>query len=182
MIVTPQDLENFPSTFVDASAEMVKYHKSQPILDKDLVINAPSFFLSVAQDAYIHEDVEHPDFITLVNTGTDPVDIPVSTLIHYTNSTKKQQACSLLEMAIANRALQLFVVYNDYWKNATQSMFRGIPIVNTELLLQSIVPAKVGKDTCFKTPHTTVVEDVSYSIQIHVEQVRLATLHMPHLP
>jgi hypothetical protein len=150
---------------------MVKYHKSQPLLEKDLVVDTPSFFLNVAQEAYIHEDVEAPEFITLVNAGTEPVDIPVSTLVRYTNSVKKQQACSLLEMAIANRALQLFVVCNSYWKNATQSALRGIPIINTDLLLQSVVASKVGKDTCFQTAHTTTVEDVAYSIQIHVEQV-----------
>lgn len=168
---------------VDARTEIVKYHKSQPILTNDLVVNEPTFFISVARDAYIHEDVEEPEFVTLVNTGADPVDIHLPTLVRYTNSIKKEQACSLLEMAIANDALQLYIIHNDFWKTSTRSALRGIPIVNTELLLRSIVPSKVGDETCFQTQNTTVVEDVTYSIQIHVEQVShsFCIIHKPLL-
>ena len=167
-----QDLETFPPSFVDASTALLKHQKAQTYLTNDLVTNEPSFFIHVSDKAYIHEDPEQPAFVTLVNSGIDPVDIPLPTLIQYTNSSKKEQACSLLEMAIANGALQLLVIHNDYWKNAANSALRGIPIVNTELLLQSVVPARVGEQTCFHTPNTTTVEDVAYNIQIHVDSVR----------
>ena len=166
-----QDIETFPSSFVDASTDLLKHQKAQTHLVNDLVTNEPSFFIHVTEKAYLHEDPETPAFVTLVNSGIDPVDIPLQTLMQYTNSTKKEQACSLLEMAIANGALQLFVIHNDYWKNATNSALRGIPIVNTELLLQSVVPAMIGEQTCFRTPNKTTVEDVNYDIQIHVEPV-----------
>ena len=166
-----QDIEAFPPTFVDASTALLKHQKAQTYLGNDLVTNEPSFFIHVTDKAYLHEDCEVPAFVTLVNSGIDPVDIPISTLLQYTNSTKKEQACSLLEMAIATGALQLFVIHNDYWKNATNSALRGIPILNTEQLLQSVVPARVGEQTCFHTPNTTSVEDVSYNIRIHVEAV-----------
>ena len=167
-----QDIEAFPPSFIDASTALLKHQKAQTHLGNDLVTNEPSFFVHVADKAYLHEDPEQPAFVTLVNAGVDPVDIPLSTLLQYTNSTKKEQACSLLEMAIATGALQLFVIHNDYWKNATNSALRGIPILNTELLLQSVVPSRVGEQTCFHTPNTTVVEDVTYNIRIHVEAVR----------
>jgi len=166
-----QDIEAFPPTFVDASMALLRRQKANPHLGNDLVTNEPAVFIHVGDKAYIHEDPEVPDFVTLVNSGVEPVDIPISTLLAYTNCIKKEQACSLLEIAIANGALQLFVVQNDFWKNATNSSLRGLPLINTELLLQSVVPAKVGEQTCFQTSSTMVVEDVLYNIQIHVDQV-----------
>ena len=166
------DIEAFPPSFVDASAALLKHQTAQPHLGTSLVVNEPSFFVHVSDKAYIHEDPDQPEFATLVNTGIDPVDIPLPTLMQYTNSTKKAQACALLEMAIAQGALQLFVIHNDYWKGANTSALRGIPIINTDLLLQSIVPSRVGEQDCFPTPNTIVVEDVTYNIQIHVDPVR----------
>ena len=167
-----QDIEAFPPTLVDASTALLRRQKANPHLGNDLVTNEPALFIHVHDKAYIHEDVEVPDFVTIVNAGVEPVDIPVATLLTYTNCVKKEQACSLLEIAIASGSLQLFVVQNDFWKNATNSSLRGIPLINTELLLQSVVPSKVGDQVCFQTPNTIVVEDVAYNIHIHVEQVR----------
>jgi hypothetical protein len=166
-----KDIEAFPPAIVDASTALLRRQKANPNLGNDLVTNEPAVFIHVNDKAYIHEDPENPDYVTLVNSGVEPVDIPVATLLTYTNCVKKEQACSLIEMAIANGALQLFVIQNDFWKNATNSSLRGIPLINTELLLQSIVPSKVGDQICFPTPNTIVVEDVTYNIQIHVEKV-----------
>jgi hypothetical protein len=174
------DIEAFPPSFVDASTAVLKHQTAQPHLGSSLVVNEPSFFIHVADKAYIHEDADQPTFVTLVNTGIDPVDIPLPTLMQYTNSTKKAQACALLEMAIAQGALQLFVIHNDYWKGANTSALRGIPIINTELLLQSIVPTRVGEQTCFPTPNTIAVEDVTYNIQIHVDSVGCAVVYFGH--
>ena len=69
-------------------------------------------------------------------------------------------------MAIANHALQLLVFSNDYWKTPTRSSLRAIPIINAEILLQSVVPSLVGTQTCFPTPNTTTIEDVQYAIQV----------------
>jgi hypothetical protein len=165
------DIEAFPPSFADATAALLKHQTAQSHLGSSLVVNEPSFFIHVADKAYIHEDADQPDYVTLVNTGIDPVDIPLPTLMQYTNSTKKAQACALLEMAIAQGALQLFVIHNDYWKGANTSALRGIPIVNTELMLQSIVPSRVGEQAHFPTPNTIAVEDVTYNIQIHVDPV-----------
>jgi hypothetical protein len=69
-------------------------------------------------------------------------------------------------MAIANYALQILVISNDYWKTPIRSSMRGIPIINAEILLQSVVPSLVGTQTCFPTPNTTTIEDVQYAIQV----------------
>ena len=164
-------MDAFPSTLVDASVALLKNHKEQVHIGKDLTTDQPSAFVQVNASAYIHDDPEIQDMVTLVNSGLEPVDIPIAMLLTYTNCIKKEQACSLLELAIASNALQLFVIQCDYWKNATCSSLRGIPIINTERLLQAVEPSKVGEQTCFPTSNTMVVEDVAYTIQIHVDQV-----------
>jgi len=177
-----QDIERFQPTMADARAALLKHQQHQPHIANDLVTNEPAFHVHVPHKAYLHEDPELPrddGYITLVNTGVDPIDIPVHTLLAYTNSTDRGQACSLLEMAIATSSLQTLVISNDYWKNATQSSLRGIPVINTEALLQCVVPAMVGTQTCFPTPHATQIDDTVFSIQIHVEQVVALCLHRP---
>ena len=179
-----QDIERFPPTVADARAALLKHQLAQPNIANDLVTNEPAFHVHVSHKAFVHEDPDAPKdtgFVTLVNSGVDPIDIPLHTLMAYTNSTDKNQACSLLEMAVATSSLQMLVISNDYWKTATQSALRGIPIINTELLLQSIIPARVGEQTCFPTPHTAEVDDVVYNIQIHVDQViSICVDRIPH--
>ena len=169
-----QDIEELPTTYVDARAVALKNQQAQPVIANDLITNESVFYVQVAPKAYIHEDESlESTMITLVNTGIDPVDIPVPTLLQYTNCTRKDQACSLLEMAIACNALRLLVFTNDFWKSATASQLRAIPLINTELLLMAVQPERVGEQTIFPTDNTVVVDDVTYGIQIHVEQVRL---------
>jgi hypothetical protein len=172
------DIERFPSNLADARSTQLKIQQSQPLIARDLVPEEASFHFFVSQKAFIQE--EEPgceDVVRIVNSGADPIDIPIHILLHYTNSTRKDWACSLLEMAIANGALQLFVINNDFWKNATHSALRGIPLINTEILLQSVVPSLVGSQSDFVTPNTTTIDDVTYNIQIHVdpEPVPIAT-------
>jgi hypothetical protein len=179
------DVERFPSNLADARCSQLKIQQSQPLIARDLVPEEASFHLFASPKAFIQE--EEPgaeDFIRIVNSGADPIDIPVATLFHYTNSTRKDWACSLLEMAIANNALQLFVINNDYWKNATHSSLRAIPLINTEILLQSVVPSLVSAQTDFATPNTTTIDDVTYNIQIRVdpEPTPIATGAPPTTP
>jgi hypothetical protein len=183
-----QDIERMPGSLADARSSILKYQQAQPHIANDLITDEPSFHIYAQHKAYIHDELEGQipgqEMITLVNSGTEPIDIPVSTLMHYTNSTRKEAACSLLEIAIANNALQILVFSNDYWKTATHSSLRGIPLVNTETLLQSVVPALVGTQTSFPTPNTTVIDDVTYSIHIHVdpEPTAVATGVSPQAP
>jgi len=169
-----QDIERLQSSAADARAALLKHQQSQQFIANDLITNEPAFHIHASHKAFIHEDPDGPKdtgLITIVNTGIEPIDIPLHTLLAYTNSADRNQACSLLEMAIATSSLQMLVINNDYWKNATQSAFRGIPIINTELLLQSVIPARIGDQTCFPTPHIAEVDEVVYNVQIHVEQV-----------
>jgi hypothetical protein len=164
------DVERFPSTIADARAAQLKQQQAQPLIERDLIPEEASFHIYASPKAFIQE--EEPgteDVVRLVNSGADPIDIPIHILLHYTNTTRKDWACSLLEMAIANGALQLFVINNDFWKNATHSALRAIPLINTETLLHSVVPSLLGAQTNFITPNTTTIEDVTYNIQIQID-------------
>ena len=166
------DLEAFPLSLADARTQALKEQQARPFVTSDLNPAESLFHIYCDRKAYIHEHEELDDaMVTLVNTGIEPVDIPIKTLLQYTNCSRKDQACSLLELAIASSALQLLVFNSDYWKTATGSHLRAIPIIDTELLLQSITPALVGTQTCFNTEHTMMVDDINYQIQIHVDQV-----------
>jgi hypothetical protein len=172
-LIPQQDVERFPSSLADARTASLKYQQAQPHIAADLITDEPVFHIFSHHKAYLHDEVEGQipgqEMITLVNSGAEPIDIPVSTLLQYTNSTRKEWACSLLELAIANNALQMLVFSNDYWKTATHSSLRGIPLVNTDILLQSIIPSLVGNQTSFPMPNTTTIEDITYSIHIHVD-------------
>jgi hypothetical protein len=181
-------VERLPSTLADARTNLLKYQQSQPHITNDLLTDEPAFHIYVQSKAYIHDEPEGQipgqEMITIVNSGTEPIDVPVSVLLQYTNSTRKEWACSLLELAIVNNALQMLVINNDYWKSATHSSLRGIPLVNTETLLQSVVPALIGTQTTFPTHNTTTIEDINYSILINVdpEPTPVATGVQPQAP
>ena len=172
-------MERFPGTLVDARTVQLRHQQHQTHIASDLVTNEPAFHMHIPIKAFIHEDPEAPTddmLITLVNTGIAPIDIPVHTLLAYTNHTDRRQACALLEIAIASSAVQMLVVYNEYWKNATHSELRGIPIIDTETLLRCVVPALVGEQTCFPTPNMLQYEDINYNIQIQIDPVLYCTL------
>ncbi len=180
-----QDIERLPPSLADSRTALLKHQQQQPHIANDLISDSPAFHMHISNKAYIHEEetaedapVKDDNFITLVNTGVDPIDIPLHTLLAYTNSTERDHACSLLEMAIATSSLQMLVINNDYWKNATRSSLRGIPIINTEIMLQPIIPACIGEQTCFPTPHTAVADEATFNVQIHVEQVVCSLLPM----
>ena len=180
-----EDVERFPSNLADARSLQLKVQQHQPLIARDLVPEEASFHIFASPKAFIQEE-EHgvEDVVRLVNTGADPIDIPIPILLHYTNCTNKDWACSLLEMAIANNALQLFVLNNDFWKNATHSALRAVPLINTDILLQSIVPSLVGTQSDFVTPNTTTIDDITYNIQIRIDQepTQIATGVPPTAP
>ena len=181
-----QDIERFPSTFADArSAQLLAQHANTAIAN-DLRPDEAAFHMFANCKAFIQEEDDSggaDDVVRLINTGVDPIDIPIHTLLAYTNCVRKDWACSLLEMAIANNALQLLVVNNDFWKDATHSPMRAVPLINTEILLQSIImPAIEGGEqiVVFPTHNTTMIEDIVYRINVHVDKEPMAVKTGPH--
>jgi hypothetical protein len=50
-------------------------------------------------------------------------------LLTYTNCTRKDWACALLEMSVAAGALSMLVFTNDFWRDGP----RAVPIIDTEV-------------------------------------------------
>jgi hypothetical protein len=179
-----QDIERFPTTLADARSTQLLAQQANVCIARDLQSEEAAFHMFANPKAFIQEEEDGgaEDVVRLINTGVDPIDIPIHTLLAYTNCTRKDWACSLLEMAIANNALQLLVVNNDFWKNATHSPMRAVPLINTEILLQSVTPIPEGSEqiTVFPTHNTTTIEDVVYRINIHVDKDPISVKTGPH--
>ena len=171
-----QDIERFPTTIADARSTQLIAQQANGCISQDLQTEQTVFHMFSGTKAFIQDEEENgtDDVVRLINTGVEPIDIPVHALLAYTNCTRKDWACSLLEMAIANNALQLLVVNNDHWKNATHSPMRAVPLINTEILLAGVVfEGKEGGDedtVVFPTKNATTIEDITYRINIHVDK------------
>ena len=171
-----QDIERLPQTLADARSSQLLAQQANAYIAQDLQTEQTVFHMFSSPKAFIQDEDEGgaDDVVRIINTGVDPIDIPIHTLLAYTNCSRKDWACSLLEMAIASNALQLLVVNNDFWKNATHSPMRAVPLINTEILLSSVVlPYERSGDEemmVFPTNNTTTIEDVSYRINIHVDK------------
>ena len=174
-----QDLDRFAPTLADARLQELKAQQTHTFIARDLVPEQVVFHTFVSHKALINDDIPGSEFpmVQIANWGSgETIDIPVSTLLKYTNHSaktgqepRKDWACSLLEIAIATNSLQLLVFSNDFWKSAVHSSLRAIPIINTETLLASVIPAMIGNQTTFQTPHETTIDDVVYHLQIHVD-------------
>ncbi|MFZ4860305.1 MAG: hypothetical protein ACOYL3_28430 [Desulfuromonadaceae bacterium] len=167
------DLDNFAPTLADARTQELKAQQTFPQIARDLVPENPAFHVHVHHKAFFNDDdTDETGFVRLLNWGgSDTIDIPLCALAKYTNldPTHKLTACNLLEIAIATNALQLLVFSNDFWRSPTESHLRAIPIINTENLLHSVIPALIGTQTTFQTPHDITIDETTYHIQIHVD-------------
>ena len=174
-----QDLDRFAPSLADARAQELRAQQTHHFIARDLVPEQVVFHTFVSHKALINDDTPGSEFpmIQIANWGPgETIDIPISVLLKYTNHSAKDGeeprrdwACSLLEVAIATNSLQLLVFSNDFWKSAVHSSLRAIPIINTETLLSSVIPAMIGTQTTFQTPHETTIDDAVYHLQIHVD-------------
>lgn len=174
-----QDLDKFAPTLAGARAQELRAQQTQQYIARDLVPEQVVFHTFVSHKAIINDDIPGSEFpmVQIANWGSgETIDIPMSVLLKYTNHTAKpgqeprrDWACSLLEVAIATNSLQLLVFSSDFWKTAVHSSLRAIPIINTETLLSSVIPAMIGTQNTFQTPHETTIDDAIYHLQIHVD-------------
>lgn len=90
-----QDIERLPTSMADAVSGLLKHQKSQPNIANDLVTNEPLFHVHVNHKAYLSEEGQEEGFITVVNSGVEPIDIPINTLLTYTNHNNRKQVIEL---------------------------------------------------------------------------------------
>ena len=177
------DLDHFAPTLADARAQELKAQQSHPHIARDLVPENPAFHVHVHHKAFFNDDdTNETGYVRLLNWGgSDTIDIPLTSLAKYTNldPAHKLTACNLLEIAIATNALQLMVFSNDFWRSPTESHLRGIPVINTENLLNSVIPALIGTQTTFQTPYDITIDDTTFHIQIHIDPEALPVAKGP---
>ena len=105
---------------------------------------------SVGADAYttVDDELRVVKLRNYTNAPTD-VDFEFAAVMRYTNTSSVESACRLLEVAIALRALRVFV-FTSTWraKKAGLSECFGVPVLDTEKLLAAAVApdAPVGGD------------------------------------
>jgi hypothetical protein len=83
-----QDVERFAPTLHDARTSQLKNQQLQQYISNDLATDQPAFHFYVNHKAFFH-DADDEEYVTLVNSGVDPIDIPIKTLLLYTNNSRK---------------------------------------------------------------------------------------------
>ena len=103
------------------------------------------YFAPVHTGAVVEDqDTETSGTVRLMNWGdatTPQIDIPIDTLLRYTNTTRVDWATALLDVAIASNALSVLVFSSEYWHKGLETGFRGVPIIDAETLLAALTPA-----------------------------------------
>jgi hypothetical protein len=180
------DLDFFAPTLADARTQELQTQQLYPHIGRDLVPENPAFHVHVHHKAFFNdENTMETGYVRLLNWGGgETIDIPLVTLAKYANldPNYKLTACNLLEIAIATNSLQLLVFANDFWRSPTESHLRGIPIINTENLLLSVIPGLVGTQTTFQTPYEITIDDTTFHIQIHIDPEALPVAKGPPPP
>jgi hypothetical protein len=131
--------------------------------------------------------VEQTGMVILQNAGDSSVqsiEIPVDILMRYTNTTRVDWACPLLEIAIACASLSVLVFSSDWWAKNGGTGYRAVPLINVEGLLASFTSKSVEKvgqstlslDTGFQ------IEDRAIGLELGVESQAVMTGPSPQCP
>ena len=157
------DIQHLPTTLQDARMRQLEHAGAFPNIHKDLETRDVPFRLHVSSSAQIEDTgVNGP---CLVNWGSGPpIQFPVAQLLQYTNSTRLDWSIALLNVAIACESLHVLVFSNDFWSK-DGSIYKGLPLVDTEHLLELIEPGDTKE-----TRYTTVVDSKQYRVVISLDR------------
>lgn len=175
----------FPTTMELARENSKKRIGDSFAISKDMEENETPFVVHrVSNLAFCNsEGCEETNLVKLIKWSRDDkdtgmwVDIPVHILQHYTNCADISHACSLLEIAAAMDALSIFVFPCNYWAKTQKqnSMFRAIPLIDTEKLLGFINKEDVSQqwvtDTEIRihTGRSMMVEDEPWEMDLSID-------------
>jgi hypothetical protein len=129
------DLGLLVGDMAGARVREMEYRDKYPMLLKDLEVKDVPFVAPVSRGAV----VEHGEGgVVLANWG-DPslpqVEIPTDVLLRYTNSTRLDWACALLDVAISAGALSVMVFTSEFYKGTGT---RAVPLIDAEALLGAV--------------------------------------------
>jgi hypothetical protein len=175
-------LNSGPTSYEDAKTRAMNHVAENQPIARDLQADRLGFITHVQKSAFLDDDMGDSSdkahlgksgFVHVVNWGESKsvIDISLDVLKKYTNVSNVDQACQLLEVAIAMDALNIFVLHNDFQKNPDESKLKGIPLIDTEKMLASINPAEFEKAdvVVFPTACTALLNDIPYDIEIEVD-------------
>ena len=163
------DVAFLPASLAQARTEALGRKDSTPTAAKDLDVKDCPFWFHVSKDTVVDDSmVEQSGMVVLQNTGDSDmpsVEIPVEVLLRYTNTTRADWACPLLEIAVSCASLSIMVFSSDWWAKNGGTGFRAVPLINVEGLLASLTPKAIEKakgpvvtlDTGFKVGDKPIV-------------------------
>ncbi len=140
------DLVFLPRELEVARLAQMEFVARYPCLTKDIEIKDVPFWAPVGHQAVLDDSsVDLTQTVRLVNwneggRGAQEIDLPIDVLLRYTNTTRVDHACAMLEMAIASGALSVLVFNSEFWQRKNETGFRAIPIVHIETLLAALTP------------------------------------------
>ena len=174
-----KDLPLLSQNLAHARLIQTKSRDSMKPLEKDLETKDIPYFAPVHQGAVVDDqDVEATNTVRLMNWGdgsTPQIDLPLESLLKYTNTTRADWATALLDVAIASNALSVLVFSSEYWHKGLETGFRAVPIIDVETLLAAVTPsaiqsaAREPQGLIFPT-HVDIDKDgVAHQLQIAVD-------------
>lgn len=172
------DLDNLKPTLALARLSQTRAQETYKEIRKDVETREVPFWAPVSPMAVVDTGIETG--VRLVNWG-DPaipqIDLPIDTLLRYTNCTRVEWAAALLDVTIAAGALKVMVFSNDYWIKGNETGFRAIPVIDVEVLLQNLNPVSID-DSNFNKEDRTVTVDSGHTVELdgknHALQIQIS--------
>jgi hypothetical protein len=164
------DVVKLPTTLRDAQQKQQSKIDTYPCMKQDIECGNVGFFCApdaALDEVYVSsEDADSTGVVTVVNWTTDAdelgasgecrgIDIPVHTLLRYTNSTSVKHASAFLELALSMGAVKgFFTAYNAYAfkkrgdprSETVRSNLRAVPLIDVEKMFE-VVPKAFSVDT-----------------------------------
>jgi hypothetical protein len=162
------DLSFLSSALSDARTLQLTERDAHPMLARDLEVKDVPFLANVSKAAFI-DDSAITESAKIVNWG-DPlipqIDVPIDVAMAYTNCSRPDWACALLETAIAASAVKVLVFSSDFWKIGGSTGYKAVPLIDFDVMLAGMEPtATLG---LFNTAFRTDVDGVSHVVQVEV--------------
>ena len=145
----------FPQTVADARARQSVCKERWAYVANELNAEDTPFLVRELQPDAVLEDVppssteDASRFLMLLGAAPElpQVDIPIDVVQRYTNSTSREFAMALMDLALSVKgALSLVVVPCEYWRRSGSGCgFRAIPLVDASVLMAAVaVPFGLG--------------------------------------
>ena len=154
-------LPHFPVSLQDARVSQNDHVVAFPPMAKDLETKNVSFVVRIPSSAIVSG---FNSDLRIYGWGSDQmILIPGDVARKYTNTNSIEGAEGMLDCAIACDSLFVMVFSNEFWATSDGTVFKGIPLVDTEHLLEDAEP---GLE--FETKYTATLNKKNYKVVMSV--------------